>query len=60
MSEEQQSDLGAYNLRSNKKLIDSPAVIGVGESEPTVAKYRPGKRRKVGYCRRRVVSRKKW
>ena len=41
MSEEQQSDLAAYNLRSKKKLIDSPAVIVVGESEPTVAKDRP-------------------
>ena len=41
MSAEQQSDLGAYNLRSKNKLINSPAVIVVGESEPTVAKDRP-------------------
>ena len=41
MSAEQQSDLGAYNLRSKNKSIDSPAVIMVGESEPTVAKDRP-------------------
>ena len=59
MSEEQRSDLGAYNLRSNKKLVDSPAVIVVGKSEPTVAKDIPVGKRKVGYCRRRVVSRKK-
>ena len=41
MSAEQHSDLGAYNLRSENKLVDSPAVIVVGESEPTVAKDRP-------------------
>ena len=41
MSAEQQSDRGAYNLRSKNKLIDSPAVIVVGESEPTVAKDKP-------------------
>ena len=41
MSKEQQSDLGAYNLRSKKKLIDSPAVIEVSESELTGAKDRP-------------------
>ena len=41
MSAEQQSELGAYNLRSKNKLIDSPAVIVVGGSEPTVAKDRP-------------------
>ena len=41
MSEERQSDLGAYNLRSKKKLVDSPAVIVVGKSEPTVAKDIP-------------------
>ena len=33
MSEERQSDLGAYNLRSKKKLVDSPAVIVVGVSQ---------------------------
>ena len=47
MSGEQQSDLGAYKLRSKKKLIDSPAVIEVVESELTVAKDRPAER-KVG------------
>ena len=41
MSGEQQSDLGAYNLRSKKKLIDSPAVIEVSESELSVAKDKP-------------------
>ena len=41
MSGEQRSDLGAYNLRSKKELVDSPAVIVVGKSEPTLAKDRP-------------------
>ena len=41
MPAEQQSDRGAYNLRSTYKLIDSPAVIVVGELEPTFAKDRP-------------------
>ena len=41
MSEEQRSDLEAYNLRSKKKLVDSPAVIVVGKSEPTLAKNIP-------------------
>ena len=59
MSEGQRSDLGAYNLSSKQKLVDSPAVIVVGKSEPTVAKDIPEEKRKVGYCRRRVVSRKK-
>ena len=45
MSEEQQSDFGAYNLRSKKKLIDSPAVIEVSESELTGAKDRPVEKR---------------
>ena len=47
MSEEQRSDLGAYNLRSKKKLVDSPAVIEVGESELTGAKDTPAEK-KVG------------
>ena len=59
MSAEQQSDLGAYNLRPKNKLLYSPAVIVVGESEPTVAKERSAGKKKVGYFRRRVVSRKK-
>ena len=41
MSGEQRSDLGAYNLRSKKKLVDSPAVIVVGKSEPTLAENKP-------------------
>ena len=41
MSAEEQSDRGAYNLRSKNKLIDSPAVIVVDESEPTIAKDKP-------------------
>ena len=46
MSAEQESDHGAYNLRSKYKLIDSPAVIVVGESEPMVAKDRPTGKKK--------------
>ena len=45
MSAEQQSDLGAYNLCSKNKLINSPAVIVVDESEPTVAKDRPARKK---------------
>ena len=47
MSEERQSDLGAYNLRSKKKLVDEPAVIVVGKSEPTIAEDIPVEK-KVG------------
>ena len=41
MSEERQSDLRAYNLRSKKKLVDSPAVIVVGKSELNIAEDIP-------------------
>ena len=45
MSGEQRSDLGAYNLRSKKKLVDSPAVIVVGKSELTIAEDIPVEKR---------------